>query len=144
MKVTGSRVQIRVTEQALYDRHVHACFQEVCGKAVSQKMYIARLVDSSRSGCDFISILTGGHTHGALTLLGRKKPVGTAMPFPVVASLFKHGRGKHGVAILVALASFDPNLHPFTVDMAGPQIGCFSQPHPGAINRHQEGTMMRP
>src|ERR1700739_3151458 len=98
-------------EQDLDDTNVDAALQEMRGEAVAQDVHAHALVDAGRGA----RRTAGGVQDGRLDRLvlvatWKQKPFGMRKT-PIAAQNAEQLLGQHDVALLAALAAFDPDDH---------------------------------
>ena len=122
--VEGGVLQLGVAEQRLDDADVDAVLQQVRGKAVAQRMRSNPLGDvRCARRLDDDPVQLPGADRLACMLAWKQPALGVhhaLLPadLPPLAQQGEHIRREHGVAILPAFATFDPEQHALAVDVA--------------------------
>ena len=105
-------------EPALNDGQLDAGLEQASCIAVTKGVDAAGLADSGPvlgSSVDMPGPMTG--QRASEQLIGEQPGLGT-LATPVLAELFQQPRRERNVAVLVALALFDAQRHPFGIDIA--------------------------
>ena len=138
MQIDRCLLQVAMAQQYLDGAQVGAGFEQMCGKAVAQRVRMDVLV--LKTGA-FGGLLTGmpddlggdRMTRRVPSVAG-KQPVGGLAPqsAPVDAQFLEQLRAEHDIAVLASLAAPDMDDHPLAVDIADLQVRHFRATAPVA------------
>src|SRR6266851_8913734 len=124
MQVDRGFLQVAMPQQHLNGTQIGTGFEQMSGKAVTQRMGMDALVLKTGS---FSGLLTGGPEHLGgdritcrMPSVAGKQPVRGLVPepAPIDAQRIEQLRAEHDIAVLASLASPNMNDHPLAVDIA--------------------------
>src|SRR5713101_1717687 len=147
MQVDRGFLQVAMPQQHLNGTQIGTGFEQMSGKAVTQRMGMDALVLKTGS---FSGLLTGGPEHLGgdritcrMPSVAGKQPVRGLVPepAPIDAQRIEQLRAEHDIAVLASLASPNMNDHPLAVDIADLQVRHFCATCACGIERHQQDAM---
>src|SRR5215472_5310115 len=147
-RVKRRRVELLVSEQNLDDADIGLLLQEVGGKAVPQRMNADTLGDAGTPGRQANDPMHLAGTRMPPAVAGKqpgltgKHPSLLARDAPPFAQYLEQDGRENDVAILLALALFDPDDHPVTIDIGELERYDLRGSQAGGIGQAQERLVL--
>ena len=140
MGVDLGRSDTCMSQQNLDDAYVHAVFQQVRGKAVSERVRPESMIEAALASCFDESIPRGGVGKRSDNPLTGKQPAWTAMCLPDLSQHFQHGFGQWESTLLVAFADHSKE-QPFGVHGRHRQGDGFPDPQSVGVNEREAAAI---
>src|SRR3989454_2226543 len=147
MQIDRRFLKVAMPQQHLDGAQIGPSFEQMSGKAVTQRMGMDVLVFKAGALRGLLTgtpeNLGGDRMTCRMPSVAGKQPVGGLAPksAPVDAQGVEQLRAEHDISVLASLASPDMNDHPLAVDIADLEVCHFSATRARGIQRYQQDAM---
>src|SRR6267378_1987942 len=148
MQIDGGFFEITMPQQHLDGTQIRARFEQMRGKAVSQRVRMHTVAKASPSRCSFTGEVdrlgSDGVIAGVITIT-RKQPHArfSSQPLPVLPEFVQQPCAEQYIAVFAAFTALDVDHHALAVDVTNFQASEFGTAESGGIERHQQSAMKR-
>src|SRR5216683_5780641 len=136
-RIERGGIELLVPEQHLDHANVGLLLQQMRGEAVPQRVQRDGFVDLGHLRRGMAGPVELPRREWVDWFLPGKQPALRASRLPPRTQQFEQVLGQHDVAVLAALALFDPNDHPGAVDVGDLERDDLGRPQPGAPAPHR-------
>ena len=147
MQIDGGLFQIAVAQQDLNGAQIGACFEQMSGEAVTQRVAMDLFLDAGSLGGLLAGVPDGLGVDGLITALvavTRKQPYAgfSPQPMPMCTEFFQQLGTEQHIAISAPLAALYMNHHALAVDVVDFQARQLRVPDASGVERHEKDALV--